>query len=202
LWKNSTSIPITKASHILAPLNPKGRPRTFWFVSVAIMFNTLAIYPLTTLLLPAFMNEQLSYNYISIGILFMIYNAISAIATYLTVKYSLDFSRALVLSIISITASFFLSWPSLFIACLLALSFVRGFGIGFFEHTVAKVAQDSKNVSVDIGLLHIPMRIAEFASVLAAGFLVQTFGFTPVFLTTGIFFGIYAFLSLHILKSK
>jgi MFS family permease len=160
LWQNSTSIPLTKTSHILAPLNPKGRPRTFWFVSVAIMFNTLAIYPLTTLLLPAFMNQQLSYNYISIGVLFMIYNAISAITTYLTVKYSLNFTRALVLSIISVTASFFLSWSSAFIACLLALSFVRGFGIGFFEHTVLKVVKDSKNISVDIGLLHAPMRIA------------------------------------------
>lgn len=202
LWKNSTSIPITKTSHILASLNPKGRPRTFWLVSVAIMFNTLAIYPLTTLLLPAFMNQQLSYNYISIGVLFMIYNAISAITTYLTIKYSLNFARALVLSIISVAASFFLSWSSVFIACLLALSFVRGFGIGFFEHTVLKVVKDSKNISVDIGLLHAPMRIAEFSSILFAGFLVQYLGYMPIFLATGLFFAVYCFFSLFILKYK
>lgn len=202
LWKNSTSIPITKTSHILASLNPKGRPRTFWLVSVAIMFNTLAIYPLTTLLLPAFMNQQLSYNYISIGVLFMIYNALSAITTYFTIKYSLNFARALVLSIISVSASFFLSWSSVFIACLLALSFVRGFGIGFFEHTVLKVVKDSKNISVDIGLLHAPMRIAEFSSILFAGFLVQYLGYMPIFLATGLFFAVYCFFSLFILKYK
>jgi MFS family permease len=202
LWKSSATIPIPKTAHILAPLNPKGRTRTFWLVSTAIMFNSLAIYPLTTLLLPAFMNQQLAYNYITIGILFTLYNAISAIATYLTVKYSLNFARATALTAISITASFFLGWSSVFIACLFALAFVRGYGVGFFEHTVLKVAKDSKNVSVDIGLLHVPMRIAEFSSILSAGFLVQYLGYTPIFLATGIFFGVHCFLSLFILKYK
>jgi MFS family permease len=202
LWKNSSRIPITKNSNILAPLNPKGRTRTFWLVSVAIMFNSLAIYPLTTLLLPAFMSQQLTYNYITIGILFMLYNAISAITTYATVKYSLNSARAIALTVISITASFFLAWSSIFIACLFALAFVRGFGIGFFEHTVLKVAKDSKNLSVDIGLLHVPMRIAEFFSILSAGFLVQYLGYAPIFLATGAFFAVYCFLSLFILKYK
>ena len=166
------------------------------------MFNSLAIYPLTTLLLPAFMSQQLAYNYITIGVLFMLYNAISAIATYLTVKYSLNFARATALTVISIVASFFLGWSTFFIACLLALAFVRGYGIGFFEHTVLKVAKDSKNLSVDIGLLHVPMRIAEFSSILSAGFLVQYLGYMPIFLVTGIFFGVYCFLSLFILKYK
>jgi hypothetical protein len=84
----------------------------------------------------------------------------------------------------------------------LALAFVRGYGIGFFEHTVLKVAKGSKNISVDIGLLHAPMRIAEFSSMISAGFLVQYLGYTPIFLATGIFFGVYCFLSLFILKYK
>ncbi|MGD0450485.1 MAG: MFS transporter [Candidatus Bathyarchaeia archaeon] len=202
LWKSSATIPIPKTTHILAPLNPKGRTRTFWLVSIAIMFNSLAIYPLTTLLLPAFMNQQLAYSYITIGVLFMFYNAISAITTYLTVKYSLNFARAAILTVISITASVFLGSSTFFIACLLALAFVRGYGIGFFEHTVLKVAKGSKNISVDIGLLHAPMRIAEFSSMISAGFLVQYLGYTPIFLATGIFFGVYCFLSLFILKYK
>jgi MFS family permease len=202
LWKSSASIPIPKTAHILAPLNPRGRTRTFWLVSIAIMFNSLAIYPLTTLLLPAFMSQELAYNYVTIGVLFMLYNAISAIATYLTVKYFLNFARATVLTVISVVTSFFLGWSTFFIVCLLALAFVRGFGIGFFEHTVLKVVKDSKNVSVDIGLLHVPMRLAEFSSILSAGFLVQYLGYAPLFLATGIFFGVYCFLSLFILKCK
>ena len=202
LWKSSSTVPIFGTGHILAPLNPKGRPTTFWFVSIAIMFNTLAIYPLTTLLLPAFMSQHLAYNYITIGVLFMVYNAIAALTTYLTVKYSLNFARATALTVISVTASIFLGSSTFFIACLLALAFVRGYGIGFFEHAVLKVAKDSKNISVDIGWLHAPMRIAEFSSIISAGFLVQYLGYTPIFLATGIFFGIYSFLSLFILKYK
>ena len=203
LWKSSTKTPMPKTQRLFAPLNPKGRSRMFWMVSIAIMFNSLSVYPLIVLLLPVFMNQQLGYDYITIGLLFMVYNAISAAATFFSLKRPLSFQRAIGLTAVSVVASFLLADSGLFFpAFLFLLAFVRGYGIGFFEHTVVKVAQDSKNVSIDIGLLHIPMRIAEFASVLAAGFLAQTFGFTPVFLTTGIFFGIYAFLSLHILKSK
>jgi MFS family permease len=203
LWKCSSKIPIVENSHIFAPLDPRGRPRMFWIVSIAIMFNSLAIYPLVNLLLPAFMAQQLSFNYVTIGILFMLYNVISAIATYLTVKQAFDFRRALILSLLSISSSLFLAGSAaVFTACLMILSIVRGYGIGFFELTVLKVSKESTNLCVDIGLLHVPMRIAEFASLLSAGFIVQYLGYTPVFLATGIFFAIYAFFSLAILKYK
>ena len=83
----------------------------------------------------------------------------------------------------------------------MALAFVRGYGIGFFEHAVVKVAKDSKNVSVDIGLLHAPMRLAEFSSVLVAGFLAQELGYAPVFVVTGACFGVFAFLSLRAIRT-
>ena len=203
LWKNSSKVPIAKISHIFAPIDPRGRPRLFWLVSIVIMFNSIAVYPLTTLLLPAFMAQQLNYNYISIGILFMSYNAISAIATYLTVKQALKFRRALFLSALSIISSLFLAGPTIsFVVCLMILAFVRGYGVGFFEHIVLKVSKDSPNLCVDIGLLHVPMRIAEFVSMLSVGFIVQNVGYAPVFLATGIFFALYSFFSFAILKTR
>jgi MFS family permease len=201
LWKSSRKVPITKYSYVFAPLDPRGRPRTFWLVSIAIMFNSLAIYPLTILLLPTFMAQQLNYNYLTIGILFMIYNALSALAAYLTAKQALNVKRAVLLSVLSIGASLFLAGSNLlFILCLVILAFARGYGIGFFEHTVLKVSKDSTNLCVDIGLLHVPMRIAEFASLISAGFIVQYIGYWPVFLASGVFMAIYAFLCLSILN--
>jgi MFS family permease len=203
LWKDSGKTHLSKTQSLFTPLNPKGRSIIFWKVSIAIMFNSLAIYPLLVLLLPVFMNQQLGYDYVTIGLLFMVYNALSAMATFLSLKQPLNFQRALGLTIISVVASFLLAGSNLFFPiCLFSLAFVRGYGVGFFEHTVVKVAQNSKNVSIDIGLLHVPMRLAEFASVLASGFLAQTFGYTPVFVMAGIFFGVYAFLSLRILNAK
>jgi MFS family permease len=203
LWRSSRSIQMPKTKRLLSSLDPMGRSRTFWLVSIALMFNSLAVYPLITLLLPVFMNQQLGYNYITIGLLFMLYNAISALATFITLKKPLSFGRAAVLTIVSIIAASLLAGSGFFFpAFLLALAFVRGYGVGFFEHSVVKVTKDSKNVSVDIGLLHAPMRLAEFFSVLIAGFVAQTMGYTPVFVATGVFFGIFSFLCLHILRSR
>jgi MFS family permease len=203
LWKSSSKVPITKVSYIFAPLDPRGRPRIFWLVSIAIMFNSLSIYPLITLLLPAFMAQQLSYDYLTIGTLFMLYNAISALSTYVTSKQALNFKRVILLSVLSVGGSLFLAGSNtLFVLCLLILAFTRGYGISFFEYTVLKVSKDNTNLCVDIGLLHVPMRIAEFASLMSIGFIVQYVGYVPVFLVTGVFLAVYAFLCLAILNYK
>lgn len=202
LWRSSVKISMPKTESLFKPLNPRGKPKMFWMVSVALVFNSLATYPLVNLLLPVFMSDKLGYSYINIGILFMLYYAISAFATWATVKYSLSFTRAAVLTVSSIVASVFLAGPSLFFpAFLLTLALVRCYGVGFFEHIVLKVARDSKNISVDIGWLHAPMRLAEFSSLVAGGIVAQTLGYAPVFIATGVCFGVYAFLSLHILRS-
>ena len=202
LWRSSKKIPMPKTQTLFSALNPRGRSRTFWLVSIALMFNSFAIYPLITLLLPVFMAQQLGYTYITIGVLFMLYNIVSAAATFLSLKRPLSIGRAATLTVASIVASVFLAGSGLFFpAFLVALAFVRGYGIGFFEHAVVKVAKDSKNVSVDIGLLHAPMRLAEFSSVLVAGFLAQAVGYSPVFIATGACFGVFAFLALRAIRS-
>ncbi len=202
LWRSSTKIPMPKTERFHNPLNPRGRSRMFWVASVAILFNSLATYPLVNLLLPVFMSEKLGYSYLVIGVLFMLYYAVSAAATWLSVERALDWRRAAALTVVSVAASVFLAGSGLiFPAALLILAFVRGYGVGFFEHTVLKVAKDSKNVSLDIGMLHVPMRLAEFSSLIAGGFLAQTFGYAPVFIAAGAFFGVHVFLALYVLKS-
>ncbi len=201
IWRSSKKIRMPKTQSLFAALNPRGRSRTFWLVSIALMFNSFAIYPLITLLLPVFMAQQLGYSYIAIGVLFMLYNIVSATATFLSLKRPLSLTRAVTLTAASVIASVFLAGSGLFFpAFLMTLAFVRGYGIGFFEHAVVKVAKDSKNMSVDIGLLHAPMRLAEFSSVLAAGFLAQATGYAPVFIATGACFGVFVFLSLRAIR--
>ena len=114
LWRSSKKIPMPKTKSLFASLNPKGRTRTFWLVSIALMFNSFAIYPLVTLLLPVFMAQQLGYGYITIGVLFMLYNIVSAVATFLSLKKPLNFMRAATLTVASIVASVFLASSGLF----------------------------------------------------------------------------------------
>jgi MFS family permease len=190
-----------KIPNVLASLSPRGRDRTFWLVSIVLLFNSLATYPLITLLLPAFMDQQLKYDYVSIGLAFMLYNVVAAIVALGTLKRTLNVKRVVVQSLIGLFAAFLLAnggfyFPALF----LALAVTRGLGIGFFESIIAKVSKNRQTVSVDIGLLHIPTRFAEFASVLSAGFIAQSFGYAPVFVASGIFFTVFSVSSLYILK--
>ena len=203
LWKNSGPTPISKTERFQNPLNPRGRPRLFWLASVAVMFNSLATYPLVNLLLPIFMSEKLGYSYIAIGTLFMLYYAISAAATWISVEQRLNWNRALALTLVSIVASIFLSGSGfIFPAALLILAFIRGYGVGYFEHAVLKVAKDSKNVSLDIGMLHVPMRLAEFSSLVAGGFIAQMLGYEPIFIACGAFMGVHVFMSLYVINRK
>lgn len=187
--------------NVMALLDPRGRDRTFWLVSLVMFFYSLATYPLVTLLLPAFMDQQLKYSYVSIGVAFMLYNLVASVVTLGTLKRSLSAGRAVVQSLLCLCATFLLAssgfyFPALF----LALAATRGLGVGFFESIIAKVSKNRQTVSVDIGLLHVPTRFAEFASVLSAGFIAQSFGYAPVFAASGIFFTVFSVLSLHILK--
>jgi hypothetical protein len=202
LWRSSVKTSLPKTERFLNPLNPKGRSKMFWVASIALMFNSFATYPLVNLLLPVFMSEKLGYSYTAIGILFMLYYAISAAATWLSVEKNLDWKRAAALTIVSVATSVFLAGSGvIFPAALLILAFVRGYGVGFFEHTVLKVAKDSKNVSLDIGMLHAPMRLAEFSSLIAGGFIAQSLGYAPVFIACGAFMGVHLFMSLYVMKS-
>ncbi|MGD0646264.1 MAG: MFS transporter [Candidatus Bathyarchaeia archaeon] len=203
LWKQGAAFSrkTEKPSRTAVSLSPGGRNRTFWRVSIALLFYSLATYPLITLLLPVFMDQQLRYNYLSIGAAFMLYNVIAALVTLVSLKKPVNRARALLQSVIGLVASFLLASSGVyFLALFLALAVQRGLGIGFFESIVAKVTKNNPTVSVDIGWLHVPTRLAEFFSVLTAGFVAQYLGYVPVFAASGVAFVGFSILSLGIVK--
>ena len=202
LWRAQRKRSRTRVLDAIALLNPRGKGKTFWFVSFAMLFFSLAFYPLFALLLPVFMAQQMGYGYITIGVAFMFYGLLAASVTFSTLRIPLDIRRVVVQSAIALCVLFLLANSgSYFFVLFLALALADGLGIGFFESIIAKATKNERTVSVDIGLLHIPMRIAEFTSVLFAGFIAQSFGYMPVFAASGIFFTVFSVLSLLILKA-
>jgi len=200
LWKTGKKSAKPNTT-FLKSMDPRGKGSAFWWASIALMFNSIATYPLLTLLLPAFMQVQLGYSYITIGALFMLYNFVASLTTFLTLRVTLSYRRAIAQSLVAVVASLLLASSGLFFpAVLLVLGFVRGFGVAFFEHLVHRVAKDSENVCVDIGWLHVPMRLAEFTTVLSAGFAVQEVGYAPVFAISGVFFAIFSLMSVQQLR--
>jgi hypothetical protein len=105
-------------------------------------------------------------------------------------------------SVISLVALVFLANSNgFFLILLVALALTEGLSTGFFESIIAKTTKKNLSVSFDIGLIHVPMRFAEFSSVLYAGVVAQYFGYFPVFVVSGILFTVFSVLSFRFLKS-
>jgi len=184
-------------------INLRSYDRRFWFVSVTLMFFSLAYYPLLNLLLPVFMAQQLGYSYFTIGIAYLLFNTVASAIIFSTLRFSLGSKRVMLQSGIAIFASLLLAYSnSYFLGLFLALAVAEGLGMGFFESIIAKATKSKKSVSVDIGLLHVPHRFAEFASLLYAGFIAQTIGYFPVFVSSGVFFTIFSVFALYFLRLK
>jgi predicted MFS family arabinose efflux permease len=182
-------------------INPGKKGKLFWLVSITSTFFSLSFFPLTHLLLPVFMVQQIGYDYLAVGMAYMLYNIAASIVILATLRFPLGINRVVLQSCVGFSAAFFLSSSSqYFFVPFLALAVAQGLGWGFYESIIAKATKDKPNVSVDIGLLIVPLRFAEFGSVLYAGVIAQNIGYAPVFASSGVFFLIFSILALYILK--
>ena len=202
LWRTHGK-PEHKACNAKNLLNPFNRGRMFWFVSLILLFFSIARYPLLYLILPIFMVKELGYSYITIGLIYMFYNLFSSTVTFAALRTSLSAKRAIFQSSLALIATFFISnFLGVFPVLVLLLAMAEGLSMGFFETIIAKATKNSVCVSVDIGMLHIPMRLSEFFSVLYAGLLAESVGYMPVFVLSGLFFSIFSFSSWYFLKKE
>jgi hypothetical protein len=147
------------------------------------------------------MAQQLRYDYSLIGTVLMLYYLVSSFAAFSTLKMTLGVGRVATQCLIALYAAFLLANSSIyFLPLFLALALVHGLGIGLYEFMIAKAILNRLTVSVDIGLLMIPTRLAEFTSVLFAGFVAQSLGYAPIFAASGIFFTAFSMLSFYVIK--
>ena len=182
-------------------VNLRRRGKMFWLISLTSVFFSLAFFPLTNLLIPVFMVQEIGYDYFTVGIGYMLYNFIASIVIFGTLRFSLGIRRVILQSSIAIFASFLLALSNYyFFGLFLALAVAEGLGWAFYESIIAKATKDKSSVSVHIGLLIVPLRFAEFGSVLYSGLIAQNIGYAPVFASSGIFFSIFSFLALYLLK--
>ena len=86
LWKTRKQHFKPKNAKTRGLINPRNYGRRFWFVSITLLFFSLAYYPLLNLLLPVFMAQQLGYNYVTIGIAYMLFNVIASTIIFWNLK--------------------------------------------------------------------------------------------------------------------
>ncbi len=182
-------------------LNLRRKGKLFWLASITMVFFSLSFYPLLNLLLPVFMVQEIGYDYLTVGLAYMLYTFVTSIVIVTTLRFSVGIKRVILQSSIALIVTFLLA-PSgnYFFAFFMVLSVADGLGTVFYESVIAKVTKKNPNVSVDIGLLIIPLRFAEFGSVLYAGLIAQNLGYAPVFASSGIFFLFFSVLALYLLR--
>jgi predicted MFS family arabinose efflux permease len=184
-------------------INLRNKGKIFWLVSLTSVFFSLAFFPLSNLLLPVFMVQKIGYDYLTVGIAYLLYNFVAAIVIFGTLRFSLGIKRVIMQSFIALFATFLLASSNYyFFALFLSLAVAEGLGWIFYESIIAKATKNKPNVSVDIGLLIVPLRFAEFGSVLYAGLIAQNLGYAPVFASSGIFFLIFSVLALYLLRKN
>jgi len=201
LWKTPKQNLSPSNLRFMEIINPRKRGKMFWLISITSVFFSLAFFPLLNLLLPAFMVQHIGYDYTTIGIAYMLYNFVSSVVIFGTLRFPLGIKRVILQISIALLATFLLSSSDYyFFVPFLALAVAQGLGWFFYESIVAKATKNKPNVSVDIGLLIIPLRLAEFGSVLYTGVIAQNLGYAPVFATSGIFFSIFSVLSFYLTR--
>jgi predicted MFS family arabinose efflux permease len=180
-------------------LGRKGK--LFWLASITLVFFSLSFYPLLNLLLPVFMVQEIGYDYLTVGLAYMLYTFVASIVILGTLRFSIGIKRVILQSSIALFATFLLASSNYyFFALLMIIAVAKGLGTVFYESLIAKVTKNKPNVSIDIGLLIVPLRFAEFGSVLYAGLIAQNIGYAPVFAASGIFFLFFSFLAFYLLK--
>ncbi len=206
LWSKGRKRIRLNLFRILRSLDLRGRSRNFWIVSIIMAINSLARYPLFSLVLPIFMSRELGYSYMTIGTIFMMYNVILAATVFGTMKLSLSLTRAIVQSMIYLFACIGLSKSNvLLLISVVALAIASGLGTRFYETIIANVSKDRlETLSIDIGILHIPLRIMEFSSLIIFSIIIEKFGYQVSFILSGIAyiaFSILSYLQIHKYKT-
>jgi len=201
LWKNPKQNFKLKKLRFGEIVNLRRKGKLFWLVSMTSVFFSLSFYPLLNLLLPVFMVQEIGYDYLTVGLAYMLYTFVASIVIFGTLRFPIGIKRVVLQSSIALFATFLLASSGYyFFALLLALAVAEGLGTVFYESIIAKATKNSSNVSIDIGLLIIPLRFAEFGSVLYAGLIAQNLGYAPVFASSGIFFAIFSILAFQLLR--
>ncbi len=182
----------------------KKRKPTFWLTALAMVFSVSLLTLLIMFVFPIFMVGQLQFSYQEIGLFLTIFYMLSALASYITSLKINMFERMLFLMcVLSISLVLIpMSSGGLFVLLFFLFSFSFGVLFAFHEFIIAKETKNSDMVSTDIGVLHIPTRIAQTLVLVGGGFLAQTFGFFPVFLISFLMFIAFAIVVYKLIRSK
>ena len=163
--------------------------------SIVVGISSLSYDAPFALLLPVFFAQKAGMSALEIGAMLGVFAIISAITTLGAVKKKIDPKWITIGTIIAGSIPFLLiDYVSKEMLFPLILVIALGYGLkgNLFEAVVQKSVGESKAVSTDIAVLHIPYRFGEIAVLAGLGIVASQFGYAPAFAFVGITGIIYA----------
>jgi predicted MFS family arabinose efflux permease len=183
--------------HSISRLTKK-RSREFWFVSFGLTFLAAATGLFFVFLAPLFMLQGLNMGYELIGGALAIMLLITGIFTLIKLYLKIPVRILSIMTVLFMASAFVLLplVPSAFWILIIIFAIGHGSASILYEEILGNATKKSKDLSTDFGVIHVPLRIAEFISFALAGFVVSNFGFAPLFFACAISITIFGLFSL------
>jgi MFS family permease len=180
------------------------REPPFWYTSLLASFSA-PLDSVLPFLLPLYLLSAFMMSVAEVGLLLALYSLFYAIAALFSVKYKLKTSigalACFLLIVVPLLLIIYADRITIYaIVALLGLG--SGFGSFVYEYVIVKGTRNSKALSTDIAVIHIPFWIAELLAFAAVGFVVSMFGFYVGFVIIGIATILFSVSSLFFLQDK
>ena len=183
----------------------KPKSSKFWRNAFGVMLVGLVLDMTLLFLFPLYFKKVLNFSYFDVGLVIAFITFISSVFMFLSVKKNipLDFLSSL---------TFVTLAPSLILLPIYAstnfLIWIFIFSIGYASASVMMEAiisdavsgAKSDELSSDLGVLYIPIRLSEFVFAFGAGYLISYLGYFSVFLVFSAIIFIFLFYAKNILN--
>ncbi|MBU0533136.1 MFS transporter [Candidatus Micrarchaeota archaeon] len=173
----------------------------FWHNSLGLTTQQVIPNVLLTFILPLYLYSNLQLNYLTTAIVIGLYSLITALANLAVLKLRLSINKLLLLVLFMVPAFLFI--PYLGANPLLAIV-VLGIGSGcgniLSEYILSDKLKNCKNLSTEIGITFIPLRISEFLFMFLGGLVILAFGYEPLFYVCALLTVIYVIYAKEVLK--
>ncbi|MEK6982310.1 MAG: MFS transporter [Candidatus Micrarchaeota archaeon] len=176
---------------------------SFWKNSLVLGLFGAVQTILVTFLLPVYFYAQIKLSPFEIGGFMSMIPLISALTIIVLLKLKATPNQMIILSaLFSIPALFLYTTASkdLMFAATMLYSVAAGSMSIIYEMILISALDKKETFSTDIGLLHIPIRLAETVILGVSGFLVVSLGYATMFVIAGVFLICYFFASLIVLR--
>ncbi|MFH1685255.1 MAG: MFS transporter [Candidatus Micrarchaeota archaeon] len=158
------------------------RPRSFWFNALGLTSMSITSNMLLAFLLPLYAYSHLGFSYEETGLMVALFSLLTGIIMMLVLKKHISGKKLMSATALMVPALIvfpFIGSNIIYLVFLLAIG--NGCSIVLSEYILADAVSSSDEISTDIGLIYMPLRIAEFVFLFLGGFVIVSLGYAPLF---------------------